>query len=188
MRVVGGRLKGRKLAAPDGRDVRPTSDRARQAVFNILEHGTLLARPLEGARVLDAFAGTGAIGIEALSRGAARATFIERDAAALAALAANLKACKLGPDVAEILRGDALDPPPAREAVDLAFLDPPYGEGLAEPALSTLGKRGWLHAEALIVLELGARDSLAPPAGFELLDERRYGAARVLFLRYSKEK
>ena len=187
MRVVAGRLKGRSLGASDGRDIRPTSDRARQAIFNIIEHSDLMARPLEGARVLDAFAGTGAMGIEALSRGAAHATFIERESRALATLAANLKACGLGPALAEILRADALSPPRARAAVDLAFLDPPYGENLAAPALAALQVHGWFSAETLIVIELGARDAFDPPPGFDGLDERSYGAARVMFLRFTRK-
>ncbi|MBM3483014.1 MAG: 16S rRNA (guanine(966)-N(2))-methyltransferase RsmD [Alphaproteobacteria bacterium] len=187
MRVVGGRLKGRKLAAPEGRELRPTSDRARQAVFNIIEHSELMTRPLEGATVLDAFAGTGAIGIEALSRGAAHATFIERESRALVTLASNLRACGLGPALAEILRADALNPPKARASVDLAFLDPPYREDLAPPALAALQSHGWLGDETLIVLELGARDVFDPPPGFEVRDERLYGAARVVFLRLKKK-
>ena len=186
MRVVAGRLKGRRLAAPDGPDVRPTADKARQAIFNIIEHGGLSERPLDGAVVVDLFAGTGAMGIEALSRGAARCTFVENDRTALAALAANLKTCGLGAAEARVLRTDALRLPPAPEPADLAFLDPPYGEGLGAPALEALATQGWLKHGALCVLELGRRDELAPPAGFTLLDERRYGAARVAFLRHEK--
>ena len=186
MRVVAGRLKGRRLVAPEGPDVRPTADMARQAVFNIIAHGGLSEQPLDGAVVVDLFAGTGAMGIEALSRCAARCTFVENNRAALVALDANLKACRLSAAEARVLRTDALKLPPASEPADLAFLDPPYGEGLGAPALEALVASGWLKTGALCALELGRRDELPPPAGFTLLDERRYGAARVVFLRYEK--
>ena len=186
MRVVAGRLKGRKLGAPEGRDIRPTADKARQAIFNIIEHGTLTDHALEGARVIDVFAGTGALGIEALSRGAAHGTFIEHNRAALAALEANLKACGLGPSEARVLRSEAANLAHATTPADFAFLDPPYGEDLAAPALQTLGTRGWLKDGALCVLELGRQDDFTPPAGFVVLDERRYGAAHIVFLRFHK--
>lgn len=197
MRVVAGRLKGRRLVArlaraetrdaPAGPDVRPTSDKARQAIFNIIEHGGLSEAALDGAVVVDLFAGTGAMGIEALSRGAARCTFVENNRAALGALEANLKACGLGAAEARVLRLDATNLPPASENADLAFLDPPYGEGLAPPALRALAARGWLKRGALCVLELGLRDAFTPPEGFTLLDQRRYGAARIAFLRYDEK-
>ncbi|MSO74918.1 MAG: 16S rRNA (guanine(966)-N(2))-methyltransferase RsmD [Alphaproteobacteria bacterium] len=184
MRVVAGRLKGRKLSTPEGRDIRPTSDRAREAVFNIIVHSGLSERPLDGATVIDVFAGTGALGIEALSHGAARCTFVENNRAALAALDGNLKACGLGASEARVLRTDALRLPQASEPADLAFLDPPYGQGLAAPALQALAALGWLKPGVLCVLELGRRDDVTPPAGFILLDERSYGAARMVFLQY----
>ena len=134
--------------------------------------------------MLDAFAGTGALGLEALSRGAAQATFIEKDRAALAALSANIAA--LGEEKrAAILRGDACAPPPAASPASLAFLDPPYKQDLAAPALAALAARGWLAAGALVVVEVAARQKLEPPPGFTLLEERRYGAARLVFLRYA---
>jgi 16S rRNA (guanine966-N2)-methyltransferase len=195
MRVVAGRLKGRRLVvrvaragardSPEGRDIRPTSDRAREAIFNIIVHGTLTDTPLEGARVIDLFAGTGAMGIEALSRGAAHATFVESAPAALDALSANLSALGLA-GVSRILRVDTRRLPAAPQPASFAFLDPPYGEGLAAPALEALAQGGWLAPGALCVLELGLRDPFEPPAGFTLLDERRYGAARVMFLRFGE--
>jgi 16S rRNA (guanine966-N2)-methyltransferase len=183
MRIVAGRHRGRRLAAPEGKAVRPTSDRAREALFDILAHGRFADRPVfEGADVLDAFAGTGAFGLEALSRGARHASFIEKDRAALAMLRANVAA--LGEvEHATILAGDTLRPPRAAAPVTLAFLDPPYGEGLAAPALAALSASGWLAPEALVVVEMAARRLLAPPPGFTLLEERRYGAARLVFLR-----
>ena len=183
MRIIGGKHRGRALAAPEGSAVRPTSDRAREALFDILAHGRFGEHPVyEEARVLDAFAGTGAFGLEALSRGALHASFIEKDRAALAALRDNV--VKLGEtENAALLRGDALHPPRAAAPCTLAFLDPPYGEDLAAPALEALAKAGWLAPEALVVVEIAAKQKLAPPTGFTALDERRYGAARLVFLR-----
>jgi len=182
VRIIAGRHRGRALHAPEGRAVRPTSDRAREALFDILAHGRFADRPVfEEARVLDAFAGTGAFGLEALSRGAAQATFIEKDKGALAILRGNIAA--LGEERrAAVLAADALHPPQAAAPVTLAFLDPPYNEDLAAPALAALGAARWLAPEALVVVEVAARQTLVPPAGFTLLEERRYGAARLVFL------
>jgi 16S rRNA (guanine966-N2)-methyltransferase len=183
MRVVGGRHRGRRLIAPPGDAVRPTSDRAREALFNILSHGEFAAAglPFTDANVLDAFAGTGALGIEALSRGAARAAFIETDRSALRALRQNL-AMLDEEDAAEVIAGDATRPPRARFASAVAFLDPPYRSGLAAPALTALGQMGWLASRALAVVELAAKEEFAAPAGFTMLDERKYGAAKLVFL------
>ena len=184
MRIVGGKHRGRRLLAPPGETVRPTSDRAREALFNILSHGRLAAEgvPFADAVVLDAFAGTGALGLEALSRDAAEALFIEQDREALAILRQNIAA--LGEDAqARIIAGDATRPPRAPSACGLVFIDPPYRSGLAAPAVAALDAAGWLMPGALAILELAAREELAPPAGFILLDERVYGAARLVFLR-----
>lgn len=184
MRIVGGRNRGRRLFAPAGAAVRPTSDRAREALFDILSHGRFAASglPFAGESVLDAFAGTGALGLEALSRGAARAVFMENSTEALAALRRNIAA--LGEsERARILPGDATRPPRAIESCALIFLDPPYRSGLAGPALLALAAAGWLAPEALAIVETAAREKTAPPPGFILLDERRYGAARLAFLR-----
>jgi 16S rRNA (guanine966-N2)-methyltransferase len=188
MRIVAGRHRGRRISAPAGTDVRPTSDRAREALFNIIEHGRSISRdashtaPLIGARVLDAFAGSGALGLEALSRGAAHATFIERTAAACATIRANVAA--LGEEArSRVLQADAANPPPASSACGLVFLDPPYGSGLAGPALTALRARGWIAVGAICVVELAASHAFAPPHAFALLDERSYGRARLVFLR-----
>lgn len=186
MRIVAGSLRGRRLTAPEGLDVRPTNARAREAVFNILEHGRFGrdgASPLRGAQVLDGFAGTGAMGLEALSRGAAAAMFLESDRRALAAIRANVAACGVGAQ-ATVMPADLRVPPRASAACDLVFLDPPYGEGLAGPALAALAAAGWFAPGATICLELGPEDARPEAAGFTLLDERRYGKARVAFLRY----
>jgi 16S rRNA (guanine966-N2)-methyltransferase len=184
MRIVAGRHRGRRLLAPSGERVRPTSDRAREALFNILSHGRLAAEglPFADAVVLDAFAGTGALGLEALSRGAAEAFFIEQDREALAILRQNIAA--LGEDGrVRVFSGDATRPPRAPSACALVFLDPPYRSGLAAAALGALNAAGWLAPEALAVVELAAREELGPPTGFILLDERVYGAAGLIFLR-----
>ena len=178
MRIVAGRHRGRRLAAPPGRDLRPTSDRAREAVFNILTHGR---DAVAGARVLDAFAGTGAMGLEALSRGAAHATFMDSDCEPCRA---NVEA--LGETGgAAVIEGDCLHPPPADAPCRLVFLDPPYGGDLAAPALVALGEAGWIADGAVCVVEVAAGETFAVPDGFEPFDERHYGAARIVFLEAS---
>src|SRR5437762_9573312 len=186
LRIVGGVHRGRRLAAPAGETVRPTSDRAREALFNILLHGDFAASGLvfAGRPVLDAFAGTGALGLEALSRGAGAAVFIEGNREALAVLRRNVVA--LGEsERAQIVLGDATWPPRAALACALAFLDPPYRSGLAAPALAALAAAGWLAPNALTIVEIAAREDLASPPGFTGIDERVYGAARLVFLRYN---
>ncbi len=184
LRIVGGSHRGRRLVAPPGELVRPTSDRAREALFNILSHGNFAASGLLFAErpVLDAFAGTGALGLEALSRGASAAAFIESEREALAALRRNVGA--LGEeDRAQIVAGDATRPPRAAFACAVAFLDPPYHSGLAGLAVAALAAVGWLTPNALVVIEVAAREELPLPAGFTLMDERVYGAARLVFVR-----
>jgi len=186
MRIVGGSHRGRRLVAPPGEAVRPTSDRAREALFDILSHGGFAAAgiPFAGKAVLDAFAGTGALGLEALSRGAAQAFFIDSERDALAALRRNIAA--LGEEErAQVIAGDPTRPPRAGAACALVFLDPPYNSGLAAPALAALGEAGWLAPDALAVVEVAAREPFIPPPGFTIIDERRYGAARLVFLRRS---
>jgi 16S rRNA (guanine966-N2)-methyltransferase len=184
MRIVGGRHRGRKLVAPPGATVRPTSDRVREALFNILSHGKLAASglPFAGKPVLDAFAGTGALGLEALSRGASAAVFFETEREALTALRRNI--ATLGEeDSVHVLAGDATRPPRGVMSCAIAFLDPPYRSGLAAPALTALAGAGWLTEDAVAVAEVAAGEPLPPPPGFTLIDERVYGAARLVFLR-----
>jgi len=186
VRIVGGRHRGRRLEAPAGLAVRPTADRTREALFNILEHGRLAAdggvSPLLGARVLDGFCGSGALGLEALSRGAAHATFMDTSAVALAATRAN--AARLDEAArTTVLRADPTRPSPAVAPATIVLLDPPYGSGLAAPALSALAAARWIGDGATCAVEMGATEKFAPPAGFALLDERRYGKARLVFLR-----
>jgi 16S rRNA (guanine966-N2)-methyltransferase len=184
MRVVGGRHRGRRLKAPLGEMVRPTSDRAREALFNILSHGEFAAAgsPFADENVLDAFAGTGALGIEALSRGAARVAFIETDRAALSVLRRNLAVLD-EEDATDVISGDATRPPRASYTCVLALLDPPYRSGLAAPALTALGASGWLAPRAIAVVEIAADEEFSRPDGFTLIDERKYGAAKLIFLR-----
>jgi 16S rRNA (guanine966-N2)-methyltransferase len=183
MRIVAGKHRGRRIAAPPGDAVRPTSERARQALFNILAHGRFAPAPVfEDARVLDVFAGTGAFGLEALSRGARFATFIEKDRDAREALAANIKTTGEAART-RLLAVDATAPPRADGPYGLVFLDPPYRSGLAAPALGALARTGWLAPDALVVVELAAREDFEPPDGFEILEERRYGAGRLVFIR-----
>lgn len=184
MRIVGGQFKGRAIAAPAGRDTRPTGDRAREAVFNILAHAPWSAG-LNGRRVLDLFAGSGALGLEAMSRGASFALFVETEAAARGAIRDNIEALGLF-GATRIHRRDATDlglkPAGLDGPFDLVFLDPPYHKGLGEKALTCLAAGQWLAPEALIVFECAA-DETPDVGGLEVLDTRDYGAAKVLFLR-----
>ena len=186
MRIVSGQYKGKPIAAPQGHSTRPTSDRAREAVFNILEHAPW-APSLRQARVLDLFAGSGALGLEALSRGAAFCLFVETDEAARGAIRDNVEALHLF-GCTRIHRRDATDlgprPASAGPAFDLVFLDPPYAKGLGEKALAALAEEAWLAPGAVLVFERGDGEPDIAPAGYELIDERRYGAAKVLFLRW----
>lgn len=180
MRIVGGNAKGRRLAAPAGHIARPTADRAREALFNILAHSPHV--DLVGAVVVDAFAGSGALGLEALSRGAAQAFFLENHPASLAAIRANVAELK-ETERARIIRADATKPPAATTACTLVLLDAPYNLDLSAPALSALSAQGWLAPGALAVVEVAAKEIFFPPQGFELLDERTYGAARLVFVK-----
>lgn len=186
MRIIAGKHRHRVLLAPEGQATRPTSDRARESVFDILAGGRFSEQDAcLDAIVLDAFAGTGAFGLEALSRGARHATFIEKDRNARASLQKNIAA--LGETArSAIVNGDATRPPRATGACSLVFLDAPYGENLSASALTALAQSGWLAADALAVVEVAAKEDLDVPEKFEALDERRYGAAKFLFLRYTR--
>ena len=176
MRIIAGAWRGRLLSAPPGATTRPTADRVRQALFDRLMHAPWAGRAaIEGARVLDAYAGTGALGLEALSRGADHATFIENNRAALATLRANIATCR-AEDRCTVLPADALHPP-SGALCRLLFLDPPYGAGLVPQAVAALAMAGWVGQGTLIVAEVG-RDDLTPVDA--PLDERVQGAARVV--------
>jgi 16S rRNA (guanine966-N2)-methyltransferase len=181
MRIVGGRLKGRMLLTPSSRAIRPTSERLRESIFDILEHR--FPGQVEGARVVDLFAGTGALAIEALSRGARFALFVDNGAEARALLRANVEALALG-GVTRIWRADAtkLGSGPAGGPFALAFVDPPYGQGLAGPALASLVEGGWLEPNALCVVEEAAKVEIVAPDGLALIDERVYGDTKISIL------
>jgi len=188
MRIVAGRNRGRSLRTPDDLAVRPTADRTREALFNILTSGKLAdegQQRLPGARVLDAFAGTGALGLEALSRGAAHAVFMENYAPAIEICRANFKT--LGEDErSELLACDVLHPRPAPAPCDLVFLDPPYNQGFAEKAVASLLKAGWVAPGALVCVELMKNEPFDIPEGFAELDSRTYGKAKLVFLKYGE--
>ena len=182
MRIVGGRLRSRALAGPKSQGVRPTSDRSREALFNILAHA--YGDPVMGARVLDLFAGTGALGLEAISRGAGFALFVDEGVEARALLRANIETLGLG-GVTRIFRRDATRLGPAHpvEPFSLVFLDPPYGKGLAEKALASAREGGWLVPQALVVVEEAADAGFLAPEGFEELERRQYDDTAFVFLR-----
>jgi 16S rRNA (guanine966-N2)-methyltransferase len=184
MRIVGGSLRGRSLVAPKSKAIRPTADRLRESLFNILVHA--FDDPVTGARVLDLFAGTGALGIEALSRGAAFALFVDLDAEARALIRENVAALGLG-GTSRIFRRDATKLGEAHPVApfSLAFLDPPYGQSLAAPALAAARAGGWLNPGALVVVEEAAKAQFAAPPGFTELDRRRYDDTEFIFLRPS---
>src|SRR6478672_6263832 len=184
MRIVGGRLRGRALAAPKSQGIRPTADRLRESLFNILMHA--YGDPISGARVLDLFAGTGALGLEAISRGAAFALFVDDGAEARALLRQNVEALGVAA-VTRIFRRDATKLGPAHpvEPFSLAFLDPPYGKGLAEKALASAHEGGWLKSDALIIVEEAVDAGFKAPDGYEELERRRYDDSELVFLGHS---
>jgi len=182
MRVIGGKLRSRPIAGPKGDGLRPTADRLRESLFNILAHA--FGDPVAGARVLDLFAGTGALGIEALSRGAQFALFVDDAAEARALLRENISALGLG-GVSRIFRRDAtrLGPVHPLEPFTLAFLDPPYRKGLAEKALASARAGGWLKPGALVVVEEATDAAFRMPEGYEELERRAYDDTELIFLR-----
>lgn len=183
MRIVGGRFKGHSLASPVGRATRPTSDRVREAIFNILAHG-IAEFSIEGARVLDLFAGTGAMGLEAISRGARFCQFVDDAAEARGVIRRNADALGVI-GLVKIWRRDAtrLGPCAPQPGFDLAFADPPYGKGQAEKALASLVEGGWLNADAIVVVEEEETAEFAAPASLHELDRRSYGETQVRFYR-----
>ena len=184
MRVVGGRLKGRNLASPATQAIRPTADRLRESLFNILMHA--YDNPVLDARVLDLFAGTGALGIEAVSRGAGFTLFVDNGAEARALLRNNVEALGLG-GVTKVFRRDASDLGPAHpvEPFSLVFLDPPYRMKLAEKALGSLRDGRWLTPQALLIVEEHKAAEFVAPDGFDELERRAYDDTEFTFLRFA---
>jgi 16S rRNA (guanine966-N2)-methyltransferase len=182
MRIVAGKYRGKALLSPADESIRPTADRAREAIFNIL--ASRLGPNLDGRRVLDLFAGTGALGLEALSRGAAYVVFVDTGAEARGLIRDHIEAFGAG-GTTKLLRRDAttLGPAGTIGPFDLVFLDPPYGKGLGERALVSAREGGWLAPDVTIVLEESSDANFEIPAGFILDDRREYGAAAVHFLR-----
>ena len=184
MRVVGGRFRGRALAGPKSDAIRPTSDRLRETIFNVLAHG--YGDPVEGARVIDLFAGTGAMGIEALSRGAAFCLFVDEGAQARGLIRENVEALGLG-GATRLFRRDATrmgaagQNPPA----SVVFCDPPYAKDIAPAALKSCADGGWLSPGALVVVEEAQGSSVTLPFGFDEVERRDYGETKVLFARYA---
>ena len=190
MRIIGGRARGLHLAPVGDGDatahLRPTSDRVREAIFNLLINGKVAQSgdPVTGARVLDLFAGTGALGLEAMSRGAVHATFVDDGKVARALIKRNIDLMLAGDD-AVFMAGNAAALPPNRGAgFDLVFLDPPYGKSLGQAAIASCLAGNWLAPDALIVWEESS--AIAPPPGFTLLDQRRYGDTFVTMIRMQK--
>jgi 16S rRNA (guanine966-N2)-methyltransferase len=183
VRIVGGRFRGRPLIAPSGTLTRPTSDKVREALFNILAHG-VEAFDIGGARVLDVFAGSGALGLEALSRGAAYCLFVDDNADARGAIRQNIEALGLT-GASKVWRRDAtkLGPAAPMQPFRLLFADPPYGKGLGELALRAAAEGGWLSSGAVCVLEEHAGAALAAPQAFEPLDVRTYSDTALYFFR-----
>lgn len=182
MRIVAGKFKGRRLTEPKSNSIRPTSDRARETIFNILQHGCGVT--LEGARVIDLFAGTGALGLEALSRGAGFCLFVEQAAESRALIRENVEA--LGQNgVTKVYRRDAtqLGMSANLGQFDLALLDPPYGKGLGEEALSALHTGNWFSENAICVLEEKKGVEINIPPNFEVLDKREMADTQIIFCR-----
>jgi 16S rRNA (guanine966-N2)-methyltransferase len=181
MRIVAGAFRGRRISGPSGEGLRPTSDRLREAIFNVLAHS--YGDPVAGARVIDLFAGTGALGLEALSRGAAHALFVDVGGEARALIRENVEALAAG-GVTRIFRRDATKLGPTQDdPFTLAFLDPPYGKGLAPRALASLREGRWLAPGALVVVEEEAEAEIGEAHGFARLERRDYGDTQIVIFR-----
>ncbi len=178
-RIIAGRFKGRRLTVPKGRDVRPTTDRMRERLFSMLAHGRY--PPLDGARVADFFAGTGALGLEAMSRGAVHAVFIEQARPSLTSLRDNIRTLGVENET-DVLAVSATKLPAAKNTVDFIFMDPPYRQGLVAPALASIQANGWLADDSIIVCELASDEPFDIPHTLHVMDERQQGQQRLLIL------
>lgn len=186
LKIIAGKHRGRRIETKESAKIRPTGSMARGAIFNILMHGSFGPNgesPLIGKSVVDLFCGTGALGLEALSRGAAHVTFVDQSAESMSLARAN--AANMGETSSvHFVRSDSTSLPRARAQCSLAFLDPPYNSGLAAKSLLSLGTQGWLEPGAIAVVETSVRETLPALAGFEVFDERKYGNSKITFLRY----
>ena len=178
-RIIAGKYRGRKLSVADGRAIRPTTDKMRERIFSMLEHPRY--PDLNKARVADLFAGTGALGLEALSRGASHVTFVEKSPASIKNLEGNITTLAVQDDVS-ILKVSARNLPITKVPYDFIFMDPPYRTGLVEPTLKSISSSNWLTDNAVIIVELATDDEITLPEKLHLIDERRQGQQRVIFL------
>lgn len=181
-RIIAGRYKGSRLSAPSGSAVRPTTDRMRERLFSVLMHGPY--PDINNARVADLFAGTGAIGLEALSRGASTITFVEKSPASVACIKENIAALDAENET-RVLRISALDLPTISAPFDIIFMDPPYHKGLVEPTLESLLSREWIATDGVVICELGSDETPTIPRGLTLENERLQGKQKTLFLTYT---
>lgn len=188
LRIIAGKHRGRKIEVKESKNIRPTGSKARGAIFNILTHGSFGhggQSPLMDQPVLDLFCGTGALGLEALSRGAAHVTFVDQTQESINLARQN--ALRMGEETTvHFLRSDSSSLPPARRQYALVFMDPPYNSGLAVKSLASLDKQGWLVSGAIVIVEISAKEQLTVPEHFNLFDEREYGNTKIVFLRYRK--
>ena len=185
LNIIAGKHRGKRIETKKDKKIRPTGSRTREAIFNILLHGNFPGpdSPLIEGLVVDVFCGTGALGLEALSRGAHHVTFIDESSESIALARKNAAHCKEEENTI-IIRSDSTSLPKARQACSLAFLDPPYNSGLAVKSLKSLANQGWLKPDAVVVVELSGKEVLAVPENFIVLDERNYGNTRIVFLVY----
>lgn len=181
MQIIAGKHKGRKLEGPKDATIRPMTNFAKQAIFSRLEfwQGENI---LKDAVVADCFCGTGAMGIEALSRGAGHVTFIDKNAESLSITKKNIAAIKEEPTVDYVI-ADVTEVPKSKQQYDIVFITPPYGHALAEPSLQALNTKGWIKNTSLVMVEIEGKENFACPADFEVLDERRYAAAKIIFVK-----
>jgi len=181
-RIIAGRFRARRLTVPDGKDIRPTTDRMRERLFSILGHNKYPA--LTGARVADLFAGTGALGLEALSRGAAHATFVEQSPGSLNCLRSNIKALQVESETT-VVAANATKVARTEQPFDFIFLDPPYRQNLLSPSLSSMLEMGWVNDETAIVCELASDETTEIPPGLQIVDDRKQGKQRLLILKHA---
>lgn len=190
LRIIAGKHRGRKIFMKEGKDIRPTGARAREGVFNILLHGRFSGidnSPLVGKRVVDLFCGSGALGLEALSRGAAQVTFVDQSSDSIALVRHNVD--HLGETGnAKFVRSDSANLPASTQKFTLAFMDPPYKTELATKALESLHKNKWLEPDAVVVVEVSKTQEISPPAQYDVFDLRDYGNNRIYFLNYTPDK